>query len=146
MTTMACPREPGELQAVGPCGAGARTLHWLPRGGRARGMSMNFLRPSYADQMRPPESQAVGDAPPNAVASGIDLLALMRADRSCCCSARPAVIAVMPPTRGRQHHTDLLLCMHHYRAASQALAAAGASVVDTSGAVRERRPAGQPAS
>jgi len=106
-------------------------------------MSMNFLRPSYAGRMRPPEPQAVGEAPPQAVAPGIDLLALGRADRSCCCQARPAVIAVMPPARSRQHHTDLLLCLRHYRAASRGLAAAGASVVDTSGAVLKHHLAGK---
>jgi hypothetical protein len=46
---------PGKLQAVGPSGAGARTLQRLPLGGHARSMSMNFLRPGYADRMRPPE-------------------------------------------------------------------------------------------
>jgi hypothetical protein len=49
----------------------------------------------------------------------------------------------MPPACSRQHHTDLLLCLHHYRASSWSLAAAGASVVDTSGAVLEHHLAGK---
>ena len=49
----------------------------------------------------------------------------------------------MPRARSRQHHTDLLLCLHHYRASSQGLAAAGASVVNTSGAVLKHHLAGK---
>lgn len=104
---------------------------------------MDFLRPSCADRMRPLEPPTVREVLPKAVAADIDLLALIRADRSCCCLVGPAVTTVIPPARGRQHHTDLLLRIHHYWAVSRGLTAAGAPVVDTSGAVIEHRPACQ---
>jgi hypothetical protein len=56
------------------------------------------------------------------------------ADRACCCPARPVVTVVMPPSAARPHPVDLLLCGHHYRACAAALAAAGATVYDETGA------------
>ncbi len=64
----------------------------------------------------------------------IDWRAARQADRACCCLARPAVVVVMPPAPGRPHQTDLLLCGHHYRLSRRALIAAGAAVVDMTGA------------
>jgi len=76
-----------------------------------------------------------GRADPTRPGKGhIDWNAAQQAGRACCCSAKPAVIAVMPPVKGRRHSTELLLCGHHYRASKQALAAAGATVWDMTGA------------
>jgi len=58
-------------------------------------------------------------------------------ERACCCPAGPVVAAVMPPTAARSHPVDLLLCGHHYRASRGALAAAGAIVLDQTGAIVE---------
>jgi len=86
--------------------------------------------------------RGTADAPPRPGRAGptrpgkghIDWNAAQQAGRACCCSAKPAVIAVMPPVKGRRHSTELLLCGHHYRASKQALAAAGATVWDMTGA------------
>ena len=60
---------------------------------------------------------------------------LALAGRACCCPARPVVTVVMPPTSARKHPVDLLLCGHHYRVCRAALAAAGATVYDETGAL-----------
>jgi hypothetical protein len=60
---------------------------------------------------------------------------LQAADQSCCCSARPSVIAVLPPTAGRSHPIELLFCRHHYRESRSQLAAAGAIVFSSRGAL-----------
>jgi hypothetical protein len=98
-------------------------------------MSVNFMHPSFTgrgtDQAEPSSSQ---EAPQPAHSPSIDWNAARRAGRACCCTARPVAIAVMPPTPNRPHPTDLLLCGHHYRLSRQGLAAAGATVLDFSGA------------
>jgi len=101
-------------------------------------MSTRYLHPSYAGRMSQRESEHAEADLPRVIAPGIDLRILIQADRSCCCTAMPAVIAIMPPAAGRAGQVDLLLCMHHYRAARHGLASAGATVVDSSGAVLTR--------
>ncbi len=64
------------------------------------------------------------------------------ADRACCCPARPVVMVMLPPTPAVPHPVDLLLCGHHFRACQAALAAAGATVYDETGALVS--PAGEP--
>jgi hypothetical protein len=62
------------------------------------------------------------------------------AERSCCCPARPVVIALIPPAPARLHPVDLLLCGHHYQSSKAALAAAGAVVMDETGAIVDPAP------
>ena len=64
------------------------------------------------------------------------------ADHACCCPARPVVTVMLPPTAAVPHPVDLLLCGHHFRASQAALAAAGATVHDKTGALVS--PAGAP--
>jgi hypothetical protein len=61
--------------------------------------------------------------------------ALALGDRACCCPARPVVKVMLPPTPAVPHPVDLLLCGHHFRASQAALAAAGATVRDRTGAL-----------
>lgn len=42
---------------------------------------------------------------------------------------------MLPPTSAVPHPVDLLLCGHHFRASQAALAAAGATVHDKTGAL-----------
>lgn len=49
----------------------------------------------------------------------------------------PVVRVLIPPASERTHPVDLLLCGHHYLASRAALAAAGAVVIDETGAVLE---------
>jgi hypothetical protein len=48
----------------------------------------------------------------------------------------------MPATAARPHPVDLLLCAHHYRVSRAALAAAGAVVIDETGAVVQTHGSG----
>jgi hypothetical protein len=71
----------------------------------------------------------------------IDWRAVTHSERACCCPSRPAVIAAMPTPPDRLLATELLLCGHHYRRSRAALAAAGAIVLDPSGAQVTALPA-----
>jgi hypothetical protein len=62
------------------------------------------------------------------------------AERSCCCPARPVVMVLIPHASARRHPVDLLLCGHHYLSSKAALAAAGAIVMDETGAIVEPAP------
>ena len=57
------------------------------------------------------------------------------AELACCCPSRPMVQVVLPGTAARPRAVDLLMCSHHFRICRERLLAAGASVVDRSGAV-----------
>jgi hypothetical protein len=48
---------------------------------------------------------------------------------------------LLPPTSARPHTADLLLCGHHYLRSRDALAAAGATVIDETGAIVDPAPA-----
>jgi hypothetical protein len=60
---------------------------------------------------------------------------LSSTEGACCCPAQPVVKVVMPATPGRPHTVELLLCGHHYRVSRKSLLAAGAVVLDASGAI-----------
>ena len=62
------------------------------------------------------------------------------AERSCCCPARPVVMVLIPSATARRHPVDLLLCGHHYLSSKAALAAAGAIVIDETGAIVDQAP------
>ena len=44
-------------------------------------------------------------------------------------------MVLIPPASARRHPVDLLLCGHHYLSSKAALAAAGAVVMDETGAI-----------
>ena len=98
-------------------------------------MSVNSLHPSQigqgAGRAEPSPTEAAPQLPDF---PSIDWSAARRAGRACCCTAKPVAIVIMPPTPSRTHPTDLLLCGHHYRMCRKGLAAAGATVLDFTGA------------
>jgi hypothetical protein len=49
-------------------------------------------------------------------------------------------VVLIPPASARQHPVDLLLCGHHYLSSKAALAAAGAIVMDETGAIVDSAP------
>jgi hypothetical protein len=105
-------------------------------------MAANFLHPSLASPGSSAGPQAAAERVPTPAGFGIDWHAVRLARRSCCCPARPVAIAVLAPTPDRPRQAELLFCGHHYRAAADALAAAGATVLDTRGYPVKARPAG----
>jgi hypothetical protein len=102
-------------------------------------MSAIYEHPSYAGRIGPQPSRQVPNALVIESKPEAGLTSLASAERACCCIAKPAVVAFMPTAPGQQTQTDLLLCMHHYRASRQKLSAAGARVVDASGALLTER-------
>jgi hypothetical protein len=51
-------------------------------------------------------------------------------------------VALIPPASARRYPVDLLLCGHHYLSSKAALAAAGAVVMDETGAIIDPAPVG----
>ena len=49
-------------------------------------------------------------------------------------------MVLIPPASARRHPVDLLLCGHHYVSSRAALAAAGAVVMDETGAIVDPAP------
>jgi hypothetical protein len=49
-------------------------------------------------------------------------------------------MVLIPPASERRHPVDLLLCGHHYLSSKAALAAAGAVVMDETGAIVDPAP------
>lgn len=49
-------------------------------------------------------------------------------------------MVLIPPASERRHPVDLLLCGHHYLTSKAALAAAGAVVMDETGAIVDPAP------